>query len=209
MVRKIVVVAEHSDQLVDTVIVGSEVLIADRPVVTEPVAALCPEVVGAEAQRYSAPVIRSAANHSRPPPHEVSAFRLRERLALELPSSNAGVELAERPVSGRGATPRGLVLHPEHRRVAGVVPRSAGFEKEDVGPGKRQNVGGHSTTSARSDDHDVVSLALRERAWSESHRHAPLRTRETTRRARRALVSVDIIFVTCRRTDFGRKLNGE
>ena len=95
MVRQIVVVAEDSDQLVDAIVVGSEIRVCDRPVVTQPIATLRPEILGAEAKRDAPPVIGASTDHSRAPPPEVGALGVGERLAREVPPADAAVEFAE------------------------------------------------------------------------------------------------------------------
>src|SRR5258706_609676 len=50
MVRQIVVVAEDADQLVDAIVVRRDIRVCNRPVVTETIAAFCPEILGAEAK---------------------------------------------------------------------------------------------------------------------------------------------------------------
>src|SRR4029077_13095085 len=91
MVRQIVVVAENADQLIDAIVVWSEVRICNRPVVTETIATFCPEILGAEARRYAPPVIGAAADHPRAPPSEIRPLGVGERFALELPSANATI----------------------------------------------------------------------------------------------------------------------
>ena len=70
IVRQALVAAEDADERVDPVVVRLHVLVGDRPVVAETVEALAPEVVGTEAQRDAAPVVRAAAEHPRPEPVE-------------------------------------------------------------------------------------------------------------------------------------------
>jgi hypothetical protein len=95
MVRQIVVVAEDSDQLVDAIIVRSDVRVSDRPVVAQAIATLRPEILGAESKRDASPVIGAATDHSRAPPLEVGALGVGERLTREVPPADAAIELTE------------------------------------------------------------------------------------------------------------------
>src|SRR2546427_12287017 len=97
------------------------VVIADRPVVPQPVEALVPEVPGPEAQRDPAPVVRAPADHAGAPPVEPGPRRPRVRLPLDVPPADAGVEFAERSLSPGCAAPRRVVRPGEHRGGLGVV----------------------------------------------------------------------------------------
>src|SRR5688500_20056878 len=61
---------EDADEIVHAIVVRRHIVVADGPIIAQPVDALPPEVVGAEAQRDASPVIRAPAEHSRPPPVE-------------------------------------------------------------------------------------------------------------------------------------------
>src|SRR6266853_5017033 len=160
MVRQIVVVAEDPDQLVDAIIVWSEVRVCDRPIVTKPIAALRLEILGAESKRDASPVIGAATDHSSPPPLEVGALGVGERLALDVPPADTGVKFAEWMIRRRRSSERRFVRPFEHDRVFEVVPRATGLEQEHVGARTREHVGSHSTTGARPYDTNVVRLPL-------------------------------------------------
>src|SRR4030095_7997420 len=87
--------SEEADVPVDAVVVGLEVVVGDRPVVTEAVEALAAEVVRTEAKGNAAPVIGAAAQHARAEPVEAIAGSGCVGLAFERPTAPAGVELAE------------------------------------------------------------------------------------------------------------------
>src|SRR5882762_9095929 len=114
MVRQIVVVAEDPDQLVDAIVVWSEVRVADRPIVTKPIATLRLEILGAESKGDASPVIGAATDHSSPPPLEVGALGVGERLALEVPSADAGIEFTNGTSGAPIVRLGGLVRHLEH-----------------------------------------------------------------------------------------------
>src|SRR5207244_5968816 len=97
LVRNIFHRAEDPDQPVELVVIRLEVVVRNRPVVAESVEATPLEVVRSHAERDAAPMIRAPAEHPAAEPVERRAFRLRVRLAVEIPSTDATVELAERP----------------------------------------------------------------------------------------------------------------
>src|SRR5207247_3496497 len=90
--------AENADQPVDLFVVRLEVVVADRPVVAEAIEALAFEIVGSEAQRDAAPVVRAAAEHARAEPLKVLAGRGGVGLPLERPPAERCGEPAERPL---------------------------------------------------------------------------------------------------------------
>jgi hypothetical protein len=73
IVLEALVAAEDADQVVDAVVVGRDVLVADRPVVAQPVVRLPLEVTRAEAQRDAPPVVGAPAEHAPAPPVEARA----------------------------------------------------------------------------------------------------------------------------------------
>ena len=152
--------SEHADQAIDLVVVGRHVVVGNRPVVAESVVAFRLEIVGAEAKRDAAPVIRAAAEHSRAPPVELRSFGFRVRLAVELPAADARVEFTERAFfRARAATGR-LIWPFHHGRILRVVPRTAGFEHHDVRTGLGEDVRGHAAARAGAHDGDVVHQAF-------------------------------------------------
>src|SRR3954463_9910859 len=56
VVRKVVVVAEHSYEFVDPIVIRRDVLVPNRPVVAESVTAPRLEIVGSESERDASPV---------------------------------------------------------------------------------------------------------------------------------------------------------
>ena len=139
------------------VVVRLDVVVGDRPVVAEAVDALAAEVVGAEAQRDAAPVVRAAAEHAaaEPAPRAVAD---RVGLALDVPAAEAAVVVAERLLVAAPAARRRVVVPREHRAVLGRVPHRPALEHHDVGAGLGQHLGGGAAAGARSDDADVVDL---------------------------------------------------
>src|SRR5690606_16729755 len=154
--------AEDADQVIDLVVERLEVVVADRPVLAEAVAALALEVPGAEAQRDAAPVIGPAADHPGTPPVEAGARCGGVGLPLDVPAADAGVVFTEWALRRRTAAPVGLPRPGEHRGVGGVVPRTAGLEDAHVGAGLGEFIGSHTAAGARADDHDVVGVPLGE-----------------------------------------------
>ena len=157
LVGEVFLAAEDPDQPVDLVVIGRDVGVRDGPIVAQPVAGFALEVVRTEAQRDPAPVVGSAPDHAGPPPAERGAGRARVRLAGDLPTADAGVELAERTLLRGLPAARRLVGPGEHRRVRRVIPGSAGLEQNHVRAGLREHVRGHPAAGARADDTNVVA----------------------------------------------------
>src|SRR5205814_8903944 len=109
LVGEVLLTAEDPDQPVEAVVVRCHVVVGNRPIVAEAVPALALEVVRPEAQGNAAPMIGPAADHAGPPPAELGARCPDVGLAGNLPSADAGVELAERALGGGSATARRLV----------------------------------------------------------------------------------------------------
>src|SRR6476659_1563394 len=97
LVRQVLRRSENPDEPIELVVIRLQLVVADRPIVAEPIDAATAEVVRPEPQRNPAPVIRPSAEHPGSEPIERRAGSLRVRLARDLPSTDAAVELAERP----------------------------------------------------------------------------------------------------------------
>ena len=152
------VAAEQADHLVELVVVRLDVVVGDGPVVAQPIAAAALEVPGAEAQGDAAPVVRAPSEHARPPPEELLALGHRVRLALEVPTAQAAVELPERLLPGSGAPPRRGVGPGEHRPVLGRVPHRPRLQEHDARAALGQDLGRHAAPGARAHHADVVLL---------------------------------------------------
>src|SRR5690606_36457166 len=149
---------EDADQPADPVVVGGQVVIANRPVLPEPVDRLAAEVVGTEAKGDAAPGVGAPAPHASAPPAEAGPGRPRVRLALDLPSPVAGVELAKLSFAGRCPAPRGLVGPLEHFGVPLGEPLPTGFQHEDPGTRGGQRVRSHTAAGPGSHDDHVVRV---------------------------------------------------
>src|ERR1043166_233237 len=64
-VRNVLVAAEDADQAFELLVVGFDVVVADRPIIAEAVKGVGLEVARAEAQRDATPVVGGAADHPR------------------------------------------------------------------------------------------------------------------------------------------------
>src|SRR6185503_7703683 len=137
-----------------------DVLVGDRPVVAESVDALAAKIVGPEAKRDAPPVIGAAAEHAGTPPAELRAGGAGIRLAVDLPTAVARVELAEGAAVDRRATVRGRVTRDHHRTVFRGEPFVAGLEHDDARARLGEHVGGHAAARARADDRHVVDRSL-------------------------------------------------
>ena len=158
MVGKALGAAEQADQAIYLVVPRLEIVVGDRPVITQAVDAPAAKVIGAEAERDASPMIGAAAQHPEPEPLEVRSLRPGKGLARQFPAAQSGVELAEGALLGAHAPARRLVGPLEHRRVFGVVPHRAGFQHDDSGAGPGQHVGSHAAAGARADDAHVVGV---------------------------------------------------
>src|SRR5690606_10907054 len=68
VVRQPLATSEDPDEPIHPIVVRRDVVVAYGPVVTEPVQALSPEIIRAEAEGDPAPVVRSPTEHPRSPP---------------------------------------------------------------------------------------------------------------------------------------------
>src|SRR6266446_10783736 len=66
------VAAVYTDQQLDLVVIGREVLVAYGPIEPQPIPATRLEVIRTVAQRDSPPVIGATTQHARPPPIEAT-----------------------------------------------------------------------------------------------------------------------------------------
>ena len=154
--------AEDPHHPVEAVVVRLDVLVPDRPVVAEAVAAAGLEVPGAEAERDAAPVVRAAAEHPAAEPHELAAGGDGVGLALDVPPAHAAVELAEGPAAVALAAAGRVVVPGEHRPVLAGVPGLAGLEHHDLGPGLGEHLRRHPAARARPHDTHVPRLRRRQ-----------------------------------------------
>src|SRR6185503_843342 len=165
-VGDVLLAPKYAHERLELVVIGTDVVVADRPVVAEPVERLRLEVARPEAQRDATPVVGAATHHAGAPPPELVPLSDGVGLAGNLPATDATVELAERFQFGGGAAAWGVVRPGEHRRVGRVVPRAAGLEHGHVHTGAGEDVGRHSTAGARAHDHDIRGWRLCARSHS-------------------------------------------
>src|SRR5262245_50989136 len=95
MVAQPFVAAVQTDQLVAPIVVRLHVVIGDRPIVTQAVDALAPEVIGPESKRDAPPMIGASTEHAGAPPTELRPRSGGVRLTVDLPTAVTRVELAE------------------------------------------------------------------------------------------------------------------
>ena len=100
------------------------------------------------------------AEHAGAPPAEARAGGGGVRLALDLPSAVAGIELAERAGLRGGPAPRGRIGRDHHLGVLRGVPGRAGLEHHHACAGLREGLGGHAAAGAGADDAHVVRRLL-------------------------------------------------
>src|SRR6266516_185913 len=155
----VLLAAEHPDEALHALVIRPDVVVGAGPVVAQPVECLRLEVARPEAQRDAAPVVGAAAQHAGTPPAELVAGGDGVGLAVDLPTADAGVELAEGALPRRGTAARRLVGPGEHRGVGGIVPRHARLEQRDVHAGAGEHIGGDAAAGAGPDDDDVGRVA--------------------------------------------------
>ena len=152
---------EQADEVVDAIVVGRDIVIADRPVVAQSIARLPSEIIGAESEGDASPVVRASAEHARAPPRELVARRDDVRLAGDVPAADASVEFAERFRLRGLAAPRRRVRGHQHLRIACGVPRAPRLEERDLRAGVREHVRRHPAAGSRADDADIVRRVAR------------------------------------------------
>src|SRR6267154_2694741 len=115
--------AVFTDQQLDLVVIGREVLVAYGPIESQPIPATRLEVVGTVAQRDSPPMIRATPQHARPPPIEATRSRFGRahiRLSGYLPAA-----VHRRVVEAKGLLRRSHT--PQRRQVRGLEHGRLGF----------------------------------------------------------------------------------
>lgn len=155
--------AKNADEHLNLVVVGRDVVIADRPVQTRAEAGARLEVVGTVAQGNTPPVIGAPAHHPLAPPAELRSFAgVRVGLARDLPAAvNRAVVETVRLVRRGHTAQRRLTWQLEHRRLGLWIEAAARLQHQHLQPRHGQRVSGLAAASAGADDDDVVgSLQL-------------------------------------------------
>ena len=179
--------ARAAEQDVHLVVVGLHVLVGDRPVHVEAVAARGPELQRPVAQRAPAPEVRPAPEHPRAHPG-VGRARGRVLLLVHHPVAGEGVagvrgdllvlreapgrrrtddrevysatSMARSPGGRRPRAQRGV--RPLHRPVLlALVDHPPRLQHQHLEAGGRELEGGHASRGAAADDDHVVALAAR------------------------------------------------
>ena len=153
--------AGDADQPLGLVVVGRDVLVADRPVPADAVVIVRLEVVVGVAQLDARVVVGAAADDARAEPAEVAARRHRIRLVGEV-RGEAGVEVERRALAGRvelghlaGAAMPDARRRLQHLEVAHADHR-AGLHQEHLHAEVGQHLGDGAAAGPGADDHDVV-----------------------------------------------------
>ena len=157
-------------------VVRFEFFVGDRPIKPQPVARTRLEIVRPVPQRDAPPMVRSPAEHARPPPFE---FLLRfgvgvgVRLPGNLPSTiHGGIKKSERLVRGCIAHQRGLIVGVEHRRFVQHIVTASRLQHHALKPGKGERVSGLPPTGTGTDDHHVIFI-FRLIGGNHGHRSKP------------------------------------
>src|SRR3981189_2969136 len=91
---------EHADVAFDLVVVGSNVLVGDGPILAKAVASPGSKIHGREAQCDAAPVIRASAHNAGAQPGELRIGRRRVGFAFDSPRAVRCQEFTLQPVTG-------------------------------------------------------------------------------------------------------------
>ena len=156
-----VVGAVNADEHLDLVVVGRDIVVADRPVEPETVARVGFEIVGPVTQGDAAPVVGAAAEHPRAPPPELAgriARRAGVRLAGHLPTAvDRGVVETKRLVRCARAPERRLGGRLKHRGLFDRIVISPGLEHEHLHALHRERVSGLAAGGAGTDDDHIIN----------------------------------------------------
>ena len=163
--------AADADELLGFVVVRRELLIADRPVVAEPVVRCGFEIEIRESVRHPAPVKRFTADDSCPHPEErlarlggVWVFGVFDvELAAELAGGRLHPLVLVFPTRSAEAAIHRFVRPAMRAEIAFGIHGRAGFEDEHFHAALGEFLRGHAAGSSRADDDCVVDLLLRHR----------------------------------------------
>src|SRR5690606_32949700 len=149
--------AADADQGFGPVVPGGDLVVLERPVRAEAIAAFSLEIMRAETQRIAAPVVGASAQHARPPPQELAAFGGGVWLVRHLPAAAHGGIVETEVLVRRGSAHQWRVdVAPEHRRFRPRVVMAAGFQHQHLVALAGQFVSGHGAASAGADDQHVM-----------------------------------------------------
>ncbi len=156
-----VVLAENTNEHLGLVVVGREVLVAQRPVEAEAVARTRLEIVGAIAERDAAPVIRATAHHAGTPPPEF-ARRIVGRTGVgftrHLPAAIDRRVVETEGLVRRARSAQGRVaVDLKHRRLRLRDVAAAGFEHEDLCTLHHRGVSRLAAGGAGADDDEIIT----------------------------------------------------
>src|ERR1700676_2420318 len=127
--------AKNADVGFDFVVVGSDVLISDGPVVAQTIACARSEVDGSKTESDAAPVIGAAADDARTEPLKVSAWCGSVGLAVDVPCAVGREEFTEifaGVAADAGATMRQIVGPHQHFEIFFGIYWRTGFQQNNV-----------------------------------------------------------------------------
>ena len=151
---------KNPNQLVHLIVVGFQVLVAYRPIVTHPIDASTLEVIRSKTKRDSPPVVGTTTHHSGAKPVKLRSILARVGFALNFPSSDSLIKISKGTDFGARTSSWGL---PRWAKLGSVfffggIEISTGFHH---GNGKAcfgKNFGGHASASSRTNNDDVVTI---------------------------------------------------
>src|SRR5579862_1748001 len=154
--------AKDADQALDPIVVGREILVADRPIDTETISAEGAEIVRAITQRIESPMVGAPAQHASAPPAKLRSRSDRVWLPRNLPSTvYSGVVISKRLIRCRCAIQRGVRLDLKHRSFLRGVVVAARLEQQHIEPALGEHIGRHSPSGSGADDDGVVFVLCR------------------------------------------------
>jgi hypothetical protein len=155
LVGEILHTPEDPDEAIYLVIERFDVIVPNRPVVTQTVETPSSEIIRSKPQGDASPVVGPSPEHPTAVPIELCARRPGVGFAFDIPTTIARIKLAEGPQSGPRPPSRCLIVPGEHRRVLLRPPQWTRLEDDDIGPGLAQHVGCHTSTGTGADDTNV------------------------------------------------------
>ncbi len=144
--------AKNADIGFNLVVIRSEFVIGNWPVIAHPVGGTRFEIYRSKSQRDASPVIGAATDDARPKPAKARSRRRGVRFAIDLPCAvrrrKFVVDFAAKLAANANATVRQIVRPEVFFVIFFRIERRAGLEHDNVQPAFGQNLGGRATPSA-------------------------------------------------------------
>src|ERR1700730_4176619 len=164
--------AKNTDVGFNFVVIGSDVLVSDGPIIAQTIARAGSKVDGRKTERDAAPVIGAATNDARTKPLEVRAWRGSIGLAVDDPCAVGRKKFAKifaRVTANARATMRQFVRPHQHFEIFLGVYRRPGFQQDNIQATFGENFGGHAAACAGAHDTYVIGF------WRTNNLRHPLK----------------------------------